>query len=882
MRRDIACIFLCITCGAAADTALVARFTFDEGPADTIRDSSGHGNHGTNHGAEYLRDGDGYVLRFASPEAYVDCGDDPSLDLTGPMTIELWLYGENNRQAGGEPGLAGKTTGSYLLAYAGSAWFYVDTGKVRNDCAAPAPIKAWHHVVATFDGRALRTYTDGRLQNTVAAHGARVTSGGNFYLRYPVIWGGKVIPPVVVRMDDVRVYKRALSADEVLDHYMREAESRGTGLTGFRVPKAAAHVVAATNIPVIAIDYGDLHPAPPEGAAIQITLRNAADEVVASPHLAVTHASAVIDWTAARPLTPGPYRYEVRVAGHKPASGHFTVRPLDPVASRPFGDAKMLNNFVAELADVADAGGHVTFTNPRAGWVWVRGGDGESMRYLGKGEHRLPAHGRVTVRAISELIYTEMGYGTCPWVKSYGPYTWDYLDGIGVLANTNVMLIRDASLVDPANLDRWRAGGRRQLFYYNLNWLLRKVTPLTPDAPYAAWSATPAMRDPASHGLMLDELGGHVYPEEYPHFTSAVRRIAADPALADKVFYPYCSDLYASEPARAFARALIDAGYRLAEEEYLLEQPTLAEARAYMNRKLRLGMLRYQDHFRNVASHTVMAMGFISLPQETQSIYPEVDFKVYLDMQMHMLANDPVFRGLFGLLWYHGSYADEEILRWSARLTRHYCIEGRRGRLTEDPYLLPHIANGDFHDDARGWTLAPADDGSIFTARSPRYGWLQGRFQRDVWAAADPSGGGLAGGAGDHFIVMRRSAVRANRITQPVTKLVPGRLYSVRMITADYEALSSGASVERDHHIRFALEDVAVQPRLSFMEIVTNGGGHHDALFKPGNNIHFNWHRTVFRATGETATLTLTDAGGPAGDRIAVNGVELAPYLEDQ
>ena len=39
---------------------------------------------------------------------------------------------------------------------------------------------------------------------------------------------------------------------------------------------------------------------------------------------------------------------------------------------------------------------------------------------------------------------------------------------------------------------------------------------------------------------------------------------------------------------------------------------------------------------------------------------------------------------------------DEEILRWGVKLLRHYCIEGKTERLTNDPYRLSHITNADF------------------------------------------------------------------------------------------------------------------------------------------------------------------------------------------
>ena len=872
-------MFVSLAANAADDPALVAHYTFDEGPSDTVKDASRYGNHGKNLGAKYVPGppGTGHVLRFEDASAYVDCGNRPSLNLTGSMTIELWLYGENERQSGGEPGLGGKSIDSHLHSYSGHAWYYLGPDRARTDCSAPAPIKTWHHVVATFDERAARTYTDGELQNTVAAPSTEVAAGGHFFLRYPVIWGGKVIPPVTVMMDEVRVYNRCLSADEIRNHYLDEAQARGHDLEKVDTLKVAAHVIPATNAPVIEVDYGDLRPVPHKGELLRITVRDHGGDLVASHQLPVTHDRHVAAWTSSTSLAPGSYRYEVRMADTRPAAGPLTVKPLDAVASAPFGNATRLNNFVAELADVPDANGRVTFTNPRNGWVWVRRGAVESMRYLKRGNHTLAAHGRVVVRAIPELIYTELGYDPSPWVKSYGPYTWDYLETIKLLDNTNVVLIRDSNRIEPGHLSQWSNSGKRHLLYYNLHWLLQKDRPLTARGPFSAWSATLGTSD---YGLLLDELAGHSYAQEFPFFTDAIRRIAADPALREKVFYPYCNDLYGSQPARDFCRALFDAGYRLVEEEYLLEQPTLAAARDYMTRKLKLSMLRYQDFFPRAATQTVIGLGYISLPHETQNIYPDVDYRVYLDMQMHLLANDPAFRGLYGLLWYHGSYADEEILRWSVALNRHYCIEGRRDRLTKDPYLLPHISNGDFHDRARGWTVQPAEQGGIFTASSPRFGWLQGRFQRDVWSAADATGGGLADGVGDQFVVMTSNGKRPNRLLQTVESLVPGRLYSVRMFTADYRELASGHSTARDHHMRFEIENADVQPELSFMEIVTNGGGHYNALFKGDNKFHFNWHRVVFRAKQTTSRLVITDRGAQAGQQTIINGVELAPYLE--
>ena len=78
---------------ADENTGVVAYYSFEEGPGAMVKDWSGNGNDGENHGAEYvdLGEGRGFVLRFGNGEAYVDCGDGPSLDLSSAATIEMWV-----------------------------------------------------------------------------------------------------------------------------------------------------------------------------------------------------------------------------------------------------------------------------------------------------------------------------------------------------------------------------------------------------------------------------------------------------------------------------------------------------------------------------------------------------------------------------------------------------------------------------------------------------------------------------------------------------------------------------------------------------------------------------------------------------------------------
>ena len=285
-------------------------------------------------------------------------------------------------------------------------------------------------------------------------------------------------------------------------------------------------------------------------------------------------------------------------------------------------------------------------------------------------------------------------------------------------------------------------------------------------------------------------------------------------------------------------------------------------------------MLRYQDVFPDSARHMIMNLGYMSIPHESLDINPTVDYRVFLDMQMHLIANDPAFFGTYGVSWYHPAYADEELVRWSARLNRHYCIEGKRERLTNDPYVLPHMTNPDFDEGLAAWELDPAEAGSIATGQAIGYGYLQGRYT----SAARKD-------LGSHLLVTRRSTKAPNRFSQKIRKLTPGRLYSLRMFITDYGDLSGRNSVEKTHDVSIAIDGVELLPEKSFRQVL--GCQHSYGSFSSGNPLYVIYVRVVFRPTRETANLTFSDwasdkePGGPTGQELAFNFIEVQPYLED-
>ncbi len=578
-----------------------------------------------------------------------------------------------------------------------------------------------------------------------------------------------------------------------------------------------------------------------------------------------------------------------------------------------------LNNLVVELLNVPppqqEAAKDYVFTNPRDGWVFIsvesaakgrdnlalsidpapegeagilhgieKGGTLEFMRLLPAGTYQLTVRSEgvsrpssLVVRAIPELIYTGLGYdcGTradksTPWVESYGPYDWAFIENIDLVENVNVILERGKPRPENADpIQDWRKQGKKVLAASFTSWLTTKYQPLSADDVYTEWTTSEwpnyGFEPDDYYGTLMSEFGGHVpTAEEFPAFIEAVKRLSEESKFRNRVFYPFTyGSMVQSERTKTFLRTVLEAGYRWAEERYLPESPTEKDALSYIDSALKQHLINYQKTFPGCQRQLIMNLGFISIPHLNLDINPQVDYKVFLEMQMNLIANDPVFLGIYGISWYHTAYADEEMVRWSAKLNRHYCIEGKKDWLSADPYILPHIENPDFDEGLTGWDFEPAEEGTIVAGQAQGYGKLQGRYKST--------------GEGNHFLITRRSAKAPNRVSQQIRNLTPGRLYSIRMLVSDYTDLSQRKGVRKTNNISVVVDGVTVLPEKGFREVV-NSDPARDTLY-------MTYQRMVFRAKTEDAKLVISDwdAGpiGPIGQELAINFIQIQPYLED-
>jgi hypothetical protein len=249
-----------------------------------------------------------------------------------------------------------------------------------------------------------------------------------------------------------------------------------------------------------------------------------------------------------------------------------------------------------------------------------------------------------------------------------------------------------------------------------------------------------------------------------------------------------------------------------------------------------------------------------------------------MDMQMEYLASRPEFFGLAGIEWYVSHHAYEDYIRWAALLCRHYGIEGHDRRLGHDPYNVSHLRNGGFAAGTEAWQVTPAEPDSVAVRNCPGYGLLQER--KPYWAFTDTS-----------VLCLRRSAARPNQIAQVLTGLEPGRLYTLRLAVADYQDFIEGKSAAADRVLRIEID--GAEPvedwyrTASFKDSAQQYRTWRSAgPFDGKNTLAISLPQRVFRAKGRTATLRLSDwasataPGGPVGQELMLNYVQVRPYLE--
>jgi hypothetical protein len=905
-----ACAVLGQTTAVGAEPGLVAHYAFDHQSGSVVKDLSGQGNDGKLVGrATTVKSPWGAGLELDGKGGYVDAGTAKSLNIAAGGTILLWCLpktvqgGLVNWSTGGgwsdeRLALAVNTYSggpSPIVAMAdGKQYGFMSLGKLARN--------AWNHVAVTFDGEAVRVYREGLLESSRAQWTRPEIAGVPLWIGRCQGLGKETFHGI---LSDVRIYNRPLSAREIAAHYLRDARLRGMDLTGFERVGVRATAYPAPGRIVAAVDCRAMSLARQlHGLRITLSQEGSAEPLqTVEEQLNETGSTEVV--LDAQRLPVGRYTVMAKAldAARQPVGKPGTASIFWTGKPEAFQRVRILNNLCWELLEAkgeAVAAQEKTFRLPIDRWVFVRtvaempaggevrvelvgdpvgkplavhssAGTIEAMRYLKAGNYVLKTArkggaslGRITVRAIPALQHAF--YHTTPHIGAYGVYDWQFLSK-DVLPNVNVMI--SAGRPDPQHVREWRAGGRQWISIIGVP-AVKADQPDAVEKAFRHWASSPGYQDPLMNGIIVDEFGGGDDPL-YDVYRQAVQRLNA--AFPGKAYLPYGGTFYGKDRSREFAKAALAGGGYLCREHYLPEQPTREAAQQLLTRVLAGEAAEWEAGLPGVTPRLIYVLGYMSQPNESLNINPAVNFRVYMDMQLRTLATHPALFGLGGIQEYHIAYCDEENARWAGRLYRHYCIEGNTTPAADDPYRLIHIENPDFADGLRGWTIQPAEQGSLTTGRHPGYSWLMGRYPPTH--------------LGDTFLLARRSPKKPNVFRQPIKDLKPGRLYSMKMVTADYQDLVHDRSDKKSNAVSIALGGVEILPGAtkSFQFTFPSCYAHILGKFNASHPYWMNYHWRVFRARGESAELTVTDwqdqqsPGGPIGQELMFNFVEIQPYL---
>ena len=882
---------------------LVGYWSFDEAGGGVAGDASGNGNDGTIHGAAFVKSPKGHALGFDGADDFVACAASKSLQqLERAGTIAFWFKPEEFRG-----GLVNWSTGrgwpdqrlviSYKV-YHGATDFIqasADSRRHRERRLAWPAKNAWNHVAVTFDGGTVCYYLDGILRNVFYQDARPMIAG------VPLWFGRNAgLGPAYFKgaMDEVRIYKRMLSSLEVLASYRNQVAAFQGKTKDVQELLIRAQAVPEPGWIAVETDFARLRPLP-DSSALAVSVRGAAGSKVLGRKVKIISpdVGSIIVKMDAADFLPGTYQVTGRILdGEGKPVGEPSRESVEwPGQPTEFKGIRILNNVVWELLKLEqtriNGSRSFAFTSPKSRWIYVAAtadatGGGisisvddekkivsfaqgqtatkEAMRFLPAGEHELivstEGAGQIkhlVIRSIPEIIVHEFIGG--PWSVELGMSPEDFRERY-VIPSVNTFVIAPRHLDHPF-FEKWQTSGRR--------WLAACRTLIneayTVDIIYDQVSRTPGFANPLVHGSMADEFTG-VHPS-CRNYAEAIRRLRASPEFSDKLLYIYMNNLFGSEEAREIWKSIVDTGSGFAWKRYLPTQSDELSARKFLEEEVVDRARKFRQAHPDALEHTAVCFGSFSLVGgHLLGTTPSVNHKDYLDMQYNIVANDPTFWGTNGLMLYHSSYTDEEILRWVCNLLRHYGIEGETRPATRDPYESPHFSNGDFVDGTHGWNIAPAEPDGVRTVLKRGLSLLQTRY---------------GSSEGETGLVTVRSAKEPNMITREITDLQPGRLYTFRMLTCDYEDMSR----EEKHDVSVKLENVSLIPDKSFCHLFHNPGwGNFPPYDAQKNKAWMNYHWYLFRAQGKTARMTITDwagdnePGGRIGQELMFNYIQVHPY----
>ncbi|MDO8668421.1 MAG: LamG-like jellyroll fold domain-containing protein [bacterium] len=222
-----------------ATNNLVAYLPFN----NDLLDKSGNNNNGTNNGTTFTSVSEGkaeQALNLTGTQ-YVEVPDSASLDITNQITLEAWVYPtawDNNYEnniltKGGD-----SDWGVWNLHHTSTGGFRFElNGHGLFETIPSTALNTWYHIVGVYNGSEMKLYVNGVLSGSLTTSGSIATNNSPLRIGKQ-FWSGANYSYWNGRIDEVKIYNRALSATEVSEYF----NTVNDGETSIPVGKSFARI----------------------------------------------------------------------------------------------------------------------------------------------------------------------------------------------------------------------------------------------------------------------------------------------------------------------------------------------------------------------------------------------------------------------------------------------------------------------------------------------------------------------------------------------------------------------------------------------------------------------------------------------------------------
>ena len=177
------------------------------------------------------------AMAFNGSNNYVTLASKTNWDwAAASYTVGMWVYNISNKDSGGQgPIQIGKMVNNSPAQYWSFGtkanglveWYYYNGSIQRVSGTTTIPLSTWTLLTMSLSGTTITLYINGILEKTGTKVGTPLTDGST-----PLIFGANHSTYYNGRIDEVKIFNRALTAAEILSMYNHEKGKFSVGKDG--------------------------------------------------------------------------------------------------------------------------------------------------------------------------------------------------------------------------------------------------------------------------------------------------------------------------------------------------------------------------------------------------------------------------------------------------------------------------------------------------------------------------------------------------------------------------------------------------------------------------------------------------------------------------